>query len=381
MKKAVKYDFLIVGAGLFGCVCAKELTDRGCRVLVIDRRKHVGGNCAVRMVNGQPEHVYGPHIFHTDKKFIWDYLNDIEEFIPYKHRVVAVHGGLQYDFPINRLTLVKVFGENTVNVPFASSASPSNFEEAAVSRIGERLYRMFYHDYTAKQWGRDPTLLPAEIFSRVPVRFDYNDSYFNDKYTGVLSSNRLFEKLLNGASLKLNCAFNKRKHGEIARCIIYTGMVDEYENYCLGRLPYRSLRFEKRRVAPYENQGIAVVNFTDARPYTRTCEYGYMYGRSQIGGNRWYEYPIGEFDQKGRKTEPYYPLPTPEAKGLYHEYVELIEKDFEGQDTIIKFGGRLGSYQYINMDQAVEQALHLVEEIFTQNTFKKFRGENNYART
>lgn len=381
MREKKKYDFLIVGAGLFGCVCAKELTDRGCRVLVIDRRKHVGGNCAVRTVNGQPEHVYGPHIFHTDKKFIWDYLNDIEEFIPYKHRVVAVHGGLQYDFPINRFTLIKVFGENTVNVPFASSASPSNFEEAAVSRIGERLYRMFYHDYTAKQWGRDPTLLPAEIFSRVPVRFDYSDSYFNDKYTGVLSSNRLFEKLLNGASLKLNCAFNKRKHREIARGIIYTGMVDEYENYCLGRLPYRSLRFEKRRVAPYENQGIAVVNFTDARPYTRTCEYGYMYGRSQIGGNRWYEYPIGEFDQKGRKTEPYYPLPTPEAKGLYHEYVELIEKDFEGQDIIIKFGGRLGSYQYINMDQAVEQALHLVEEIFTQNTFKKFRGENSYART
>ena len=237
MKKE-KYDFLIVGAGLFGCVCAKELTDKGYRVLVIDRRRQIGGNCAVRSVDGRIEHMYGPHIFHTNDKTIWDYLNDIEPFVPYKHKVLAVNGGLQYDFPINRHTLIKVFGEHAVYLPNVNEKAFSNFEEAAISRIGEKLYRLFYHDYTFKQWGRDPKTLPAELFSRVPVRFDYDDSYFNDKYTGILDSNMLFEKLLKGASLRLNCPYNKRRHGKIARCIIYTGMVDEYKNYCFGRLPY-----------------------------------------------------------------------------------------------------------------------------------------------
>lgn len=376
-----RYDFLIVGAGLFGCVCAKELSDRGYNVLVVERRKHIGGNCAVRVVDGQVEHMYGPHIFHTNNKAIWDYLNDIEPFIPYKHRVIAVNGGLQYDFPINRHTLIKVLGEHAVYLPAFDENSFSNFEETAISRVGEKLYRLFYHDYTLKQWGRNPKTLPAELFSRVPVRFDFDDVYFNDKYTGILNSNILFKKMLKGVSLKINCPFNKRRHEKMARCIIYTGMIDEYMNYCLGRLPYRSLRFEKQAVEPYGNQGIAVVNYTDARPYTRTCEYGYMYGQFQKGGFRWFEFPIGMVDEKGKQTEPYYPLPIDSAKALYQKYIALAEQYMEGKDTKIFFGGRLGSYRYINMDQAVEAALELIEKLCIHNTIKIDKGENDDAGT
>lgn len=376
MKAKEMYDFLIVGAGLFGCVCAKELTERGYRVLVIDKRGQVGGNCAVTLSDGQIEHLYGPHIFHTDNKTIWDYLNDIEPLVPYRHKVVAVNHGLQYDFPINRCTLSKLFGDN-ICLPSTKEVQPSNFEEAAISRVGEKLYRLFYRDYTAKQWGRDPQTLPAEIFSRVPVRYDYNDCYFNDRYSGVIADNALFDKMLSGASVRLNCPYSAKKHAKIARYIIYTGMIDEFYQYRFGRLPYRSLRFERRKVALYENQGIAVVNYTDSRPYTRTCEYGYMYKQAQWGGFRWYEFPLGEYNARRQKTEPYYPLPTQAAQSLYQKYAALSQNEAGNGAANVCFGGRLGSYKYINMDQAVEQALQLVREICTPELLKNAKEKNN----
>ncbi len=357
-----KYDFLVVGAGLFGCVCAHELVKRGCKVLVVEKRGHTGGNCAVRTVKGKIQHMYGPHIFHTDDKRIWDYLNDVEAFVPYRHKVVAVNGGLQYDFPINRVTLCKVFGENA---PLFQGAGESarNFEEAARLKVGDKLYDLLYRYYTAKQWGREPKNLPSEIFSRVPVRLNFDDGYFNDRYTGVIGSNRLFDKLLDGATVKLNCAYSDKKHGGAAKRIIYTGMIDEFKHYRLGKLPYRSLRFVCRKVMPYENQGVAVINYTDSRPYTRSCEYGYMYGGRQTGGLRWYEYPLGELDARGKATEPYYPMPTAEAGALYEEYAALAKRDTP-DGVRVYFGGRLGEYKYINMDQAVERALKLVNEIY-----------------
>ena len=197
----------------------------------------------------------------------------------------------------------------------------------------------------------------------MPVRLNFDDGYFNDRYTGVIGSNRLFDKLLDGATVKLNCAYSDKKHGGAAKRIIYTGMIDEFKHYRLGKLPYRSLRFVCRKVMPYENQGVAVINYTDSRPYTRSCEYGYMYGGRQTGGLRWYEYPLGELDARGKATEPYYPMPTAEAGALYEEYAALAKRDTP-DGVRVYFGGRLGEYKYINMDQAVERALKLVNEIY-----------------
>jgi len=355
------YDFLIVGAGLYGCVCARELVKRGFKVLVIEKRNHIGGNCAVKTHKGVVEHIYGPHIFHTDNKATWDYLNDIEPFVPYRHKVIVVNNGLQYDFPINRNTLNKVLGYGR-KLPQRDDIVPQNFEEAAIGMIGKKLYNLFYRDYTAKQWGCDPKVFPAEILTRVPVREDCNNEYFNDKYMGVFSSNRIFLKLLKGATVKLNCAFDKSKHSYIAKKTIYTGMIDEYKNYCYGELPYRSLRFEKRKVKPFENQGIAVINYTDTRPYTRTTEYGYMYNEKQVGGDRWYEYPVAEYVQ-GKKVEPYYPMPTEQAQALYKKYFTIASRDDFRSGCVVYFGGRLGSYKYLNMDIVVEQALELIDKI------------------
>lgn len=363
LREKFKYDFLVVGAGLFGCVCAHELVKKGYKVLVVEKRGHIGGNCAVRVVNGKTVHMYGPHIFHTDDKFVWDYLNDVEAFVPYRHKVVAVNGGMQYEFPINRVTLGKVFGENAPLFPGVEPAA-RNFEEAARQKVGDKLYDLFYRFYTAKQWGREPNSLPPEIFSRVPVRLNFDDSYFNDRYTGVIGSNRLFDKLLKGATVKLNCAYSDKRHGGAAKSIIYTGMIDEFKRYRLGKLPYRSLKFVCRKVLPYDNQGVAVVNYTDSRPYTRTCEYGYMYDGCQTGGLRWYEYPLGELDAGGKATEPYYPMPTAEANDLYEEYAALAKRDMTDAGVRVYFGGRLGEYKYINMDQAVERALKLVNQIY-----------------
>jgi len=371
-ERKMKFDYLIVGAGLFGAVFAHEATKAGKKCLVIDKRNHIAGNIYCEKIEDINVHKYGAHIFHTSNKKIWNYVNEFAEFNNYINSPVARYKDELYNLPFNMNTFSKLWNIATPaeaktiiekQKADLNISEPKNLEEQALSLVGTDVYEKLIKGYTEKQWGRDCKDLPAFIIKRLPLRFIYDNNYFNDRYTGVIGSNRLFDKLLDGATVKLNCAYSDKKHGGAAKRIIYTGMIDEFKHYRLGKLPYRSLRFVCRKVMPYENQGVAVINYTDSRPYTRSCEYGYMYGGRQTGGLRWYEYPLGELDARGKATEPYYPMPTAEAGALYEEYAALAKRDTP-DGVRVYFGGRLGEYKYINMDQAVERALKLVNEIY-----------------
>ena len=366
MKKN-SYDYLVVGAGLYGAVFAYEAKKAGKDVLVIDRRDHIGGNVYCEDINGINVHKYGAHIFHTSNKKVWEYVNQFVEFNRYTNSPVANYKGELYNLPFNMNTFNKMWGVITPKEAMdkieqqkleAGITEPKNLEEQAISLVGKDIYEKLIKGYTQKQWGRACTELPAFIIKRLPVRMTYDNNYFNDLYQGIPIGgyNVLIEKLLDGVEVYLNEDYltAREKYQNIADKVIYTGPIDEYYNYCYGPLEYRSVRFETEEL-PMENyQGNAVINYTDAEtPYTRIIEHKHFeYGTQDttvISREYSAEWKVGD--------EPYYPVNNDKNAALYEKYAELASKE-----TNVKFGGRLGEYKYYDMDKVIESALDFVEK-------------------
>lgn len=362
-----KYDFLIVGSGLFGATFAHEAVKRGKRVLVIERRGHIGGNIYTEKQEGIDVHKYGAHIFHTSNKRVWDYVNSLVEFNNFVNSPVANYNGEMYNLPFNMNTFAKMFGISTPAQARAIiekqkseiAGEPQNLEEQAISLVGRDVYTKLIKGYTEKQWGRDCKELPSFIIKRLPVRYTYDNNYFNDRYQGIPCEGytALIERLLDGAEVLLNTDFlkDREKYLEAAGKCIYTGPIDEYFGYSLGKLEYRSLRFETELLDEENYQGVAVVNYTEREiPYTRIIEHKHFNFGTQPKTVITREYPTDW--EEG--MEPYYPVNNEKNDTLYAKYAEAAQK--EG----IYFGGRLAQYKYYDMDDTVEAALRLSDEIF-----------------
>ena len=361
-----KYDYLIVGSGLFGSVYAYEAAKKGKKYLVIDRRNHIGGNIYCEQKDSINIHKYGAHIFHTSNKEIWDYVNQFAVFNNYINSPVANYKGEIYNLPFNMNTFSKMWNITAPEEAAAKIAEqkavikdePKNLEEQAISLVGTDIYTKLIKGYTEKQWGRDCRELPAFIIKRLPVRYTYDNNYFNDRYQGIPIGgyNQIIEKLLENSKVELNVDFNKQrdKYQDIANKIIYTGPIDEYFNYKLGQLEYRGLRFETERIDKENYQGVAVMNFTAKEvPYTRIIEHKHFeFGKQPITYIT-REYPCDWHQGE----EAYYPVNDDKNQKLYKEYVKFAE----AEENVI-FGGRLAEYKYYDMDKVIESALNLVKK-------------------
>lgn len=359
-----KYDYLIVGAGLFGAVFAHEAKEAGKTCLVIDKRNHIAGNIYTDKVKDIDVHQYGAHIFHTSNETVWNYVNRFAKFNRYTNSPVANYKGEIYNMPFNMNTFNKLWGvvtpqEAQAKIEEQKAAyhveNPQNLEEQAISLIGPDVYTKLVKGYTEKQWGKRATELPSFIIKRLPVRFTYDNNYFNDDYQGipVEGYTKMIERMLDGVEVKLEEDFLKNREAfmEQADKIVYTGMIDEYYNYCYGELEYRSLNFETEVLEGVENyQGNAVVNYTEYEvPYTRIIEHKHFTYGTQPDTVITREYP--KTWSKG--DEPYYPMNDEKNLNLYEKYTELAEK----VGNVI-FGGRLGMYKYYDMDDTIEAALN-----------------------
>ena len=364
----MKYDTLIVGAGLYGAVFARELSDRGKRVLVIEKRNHVGGNVYTEDVEGIQVHVYGAHIFHTNDKKVWNYVNRFAEFNRYTNSPVANYRGELYSLPFNMYTFNKMWGVVTpqeaeakiaAQRAAAGIAEPKNLEEQAISLVGTDIYEKLVKGYTEKQWGRPCTELPAFIIRRLPVRFTFDNNYFNARYQGIPTEGytRLVERLLEGVEVRLGTDYFADKAGfdAMAETVVYTGAVDRYFNYCLGPLQYRSVRFETELLDTPNYQGNAVVNYTDREtPYTRIIEHKHF-----VFGTQPKTVVSREYSAEWKPgDEPYYPVNDTVNSALYLRYKELANRE----EKVI-FGGRLGEYRYYDMDAVIASALSRLEEL------------------
>lgn len=361
----MRYDYLIVGAGLFGSVFAHEMRKAGKRCLVVDRRGHAGGNIYCECVAGINVHKYGAHIFHTDNKRVWDYVSGFVEMNRYTNSPVARYGDELYNLPFNMNTFYQLWGVKTPaearekieeqRGQYAHIVEPQNLEEQALCLCGEDIYRKLIKGYTEKQWGRDARELPAFIIKRVPLRFTFDNNYFNDAYQGIPKGgyNGLTEALLEGVEVWLNTDFvaHREELCGLADKIVYTGCIDEFFDYCYGRLEYRSLRFESQRLAMRDFQGNAVVNYTSAEvPYTRIIEHKHFEYGEQEETVVTYEYP----DAFAPGKEPYYPVNDARNGELLRRYMALAAE----RDDVL-FGGRLGRYVYADMDDTIAAALEL----------------------
>lgn len=358
----MKYDYLIVGAGLFGSVFAREAMDKGKTCLVIDRRDHIGGNIYTEEMEGIQVHRYGAHIFHTSDRKIWNYINRFTEFNHYINSPIAVYKNELYNLPFNMNTFSKMWNIRTPQeakqiiseqIRNLNITNPANLEEQALSLVGTDVYEKLVKGYTEKQWGRSCKDLPAFIIRRLPLRFTYDNNYFNDRYQGIPMEGytAVIEKLLKGADIRTGTDFLKERkaYDKIAGKVVFTGMIDEYYEYRLGALAYRSVRFETEVLDCDNYQGNAVVNYTDREiPYTRIIEHKHFaFGQQKktvISREYSSEWKVGD--------EPYYPVNDADNSKLYEEYRKLAEKE----ENVI-FGGRLGSYRYYDMDQVIGSAL------------------------
>jgi len=364
------YDYLIVGAGLYGAVCAYELNKKGYKCLVIDKRNHLAGNIYTKNVEGINVHEYGAHIFHTSDKYIWDYINQFAEFNNYVNSPIARYKNELYNLPFNMNTFTKLWPD--VYTPADAMRrieeekqnyhveNPQNLEEQAINLVGNTIYEKLIKGYTAKQWGRPCNELPAFIIKRLPVRFTFDNNYFNDRYQGIPIGGytKIIEKMLNGIDIRLNCDFFKNKEALIkeSKNIIYTGAIDEYYDYKFGHLEFRTVRFETSVLDMPNYQGNAVVNYTEYEvPYTRIIEHKHF-----------------EFDTTSPKTviskeyskkfepgdEPYYPVNNEFNNELFQKYKELSLKEKN-----VYFGGRLGMYKYFDMDDTIIEALKFINSL------------------
>ncbi len=361
------YNFLIVGSGLFGSVFAHEAKTRGKSVLVLERRNHTGGNIYCEKKDGINIHKYGAHIFHTDYKDVWDYVNQFVEFNNFINSPVANYKGELYNLPFNMNTFSKMWGVVTPAEAAAKIAEqrkaitgePKNLEEQAISLIGTDVYTKLIKGYTEKQWGRNCTELPAFIIQRLPVRYTFDNNYFNDRYQGIPVGgyNKLIDALLEGVEVRLDVDYNQHReeYQDIAETVIYTGPIDAYFNYSLGQLEYRGLRFETERLEEENYQGVAVVNYTEREvAYTRSIEHKHFEFGKQPVTYVTKEYPA---DWKPGE-EAYYPINNDKNQKLYTQYLELAKKE---QNVI--FGGRLAEYKYYDMDDVIKSALETVKTV------------------
>ncbi len=363
------YDYLIVGAGLYGATFAREAIDHGKKCIVIDKRPHIGGNVYCEEIEGITVHKYGAHIFHTDRKDIWEYVNRFVRFLPYTHKVTARNGEQAYSMPFNMHTFQQMWGVTTPEEAKAKIKEqrkeipkPANLEEQAISLVGKDIYETLIKGYTEKQWGRPCKSLPAAIIKRIPLRFEYDDRYFTDQYQGIPEGgyNRLVEKLLEGSTVITSLSYQKliAAFPNVAGKIIYSGAIDQFFDYNLGRLEYRSLQFEEEVIEEPDFQGQAVVNYCDTEtPYTRIIEHKHFAGQQSKKTVITREYP--EDWRPGK--EPYYPVNDERSMELYRKYLELA-KDYPN----IIFGGRLGEYRYYDMDDVIAAALEKAKEILAK---------------
>lgn len=362
----ISYDYLIVGAGLYGAVCARELTNAGKRCLVIDRRSHIAGNIYTECISDIHVHTYGAHIFHTNSKDIWEYVNRFAEFNHYINSPVAVYKDELYNLPFNMNTFSRMWGIRTPAEAKAIISSqiealhidtPRNLEEQALSLVGTDVYTKLVKGYTEKQWGRDCKDLPAFIIKRLPCRFTYDNNYFNDRYQGIPIGGytAMVEKMLQDVDILLNTDYHSfiQKHPNTAENIIYTGCIDEFFNYRLGTLQYRSVHFETEEL-PIDNfQGNAVVNYTDREvPYTRIIEHKHFeFGKQPT------TVISREFSTEWKPgMDPYYPVNDADNLSLYEKYLELAK-----EYPHVFFGGRLGQYRYYDMDKVIQAALDFIK--------------------
>lgn len=367
------FDWLIVGAGFAGSVLAERLASQLKQsVLIIDRRPHIGGNAYDCYDDaGVLMHRYGPHIFHTNSAEIFSYLSNFTEWHPYEHRVRAQVNGRLLPIPINRTTLNMLYGLQLTSEEEAEAFYQSRREEVdviktsedvVVDRVGRELYELFFRGYTRKQWGVDPSKLDKSVTARVPTRVNTDDRYFGDNYQFMPKQGytRMFERMLDNPriSVMVQTDFNKIKNVVPYRNLVFTGAIDEYFDRCLGRLPYRSLRFEHVTLDKPKHQNVAVVNYPGSEPFTRVSEYKHLTGQEHHRTTVTYEYPCDIGD-------PYYPIPCEENRALYRKYQALAAKQ-----AGVHFVGRLATYQYYNMDQVVGQAL---------STFRRIRDVHSSA--
>ena len=363
-----KYDYLIVGAGLFGSIFAYEANKKGKKCLVIDKRPNIGGNIYTEKQEGINVHKYGAHIFHTSIKEVWDYINSFAEFNRYTNSPVARYKNELYNLPFNMNTFNKLWGVITPKEAQAKIEEekaeaeikePKNLEEQAISLIGKTIYEKLVKGYTEKQWGKKATELPSFIIKRLPVRYTYDNNYFNDTYQGIPIGGytQIIEKMLSGIDVKLNCDFfeNREELENIATKIIFTGSIDEYYNYKFGELEYRSLKFETEILDEPNYQGNAVVNYTEYEiPYTRIIEHKWF----EINDSNPKTIITREYPEKWSKgKEPYYPINNEKNNELYKKYLNLAENDKK-----VIFGGRLGQYKYYDIDKIVKEALDLTKK-------------------
>lgn len=360
-----KYDFLVVGCGIFGAVFAQKKTEEGKKVIIIDKRSHIGGNCYTENINGINIHKYGPHIFHTNSQTVWDYVNRFASFNNFRNRPKVKFKNKIYSFPVNLMTLYQIYGVQTpaeakrkLEHIAVSYERADNLEDWILSKVGAEIYEIFFKGYTKKQWRKSPRELPASIIKRLPIRFTFNEDYFDDIYQGIPIGGytRIFEQLISKAEVKLNTDYLLDKHywDNVSEKIIYTGKIDEYFDYKFGCLEYLGLRFENELLEG-DYQGNAVVNYTEESiPFTRIIEHKHFEYKELPHTIITKEFPV-EYDKTGI---PYYPVNTPRNNALYESYKNEVAKI-----PNLYIGGRLGYYKYLNMDEAILSALELSQSI------------------
>ena len=366
---APAYDYLIVGCGLFGATFARLATDAGKRCLIVERRPHIGGNCYTEKLEGINVHRYGAHIFHTSNKAVWAFVNRFAEFNNYINSPKAISGDKLYSLPFNMNTFYELWQTRTpeqARQKIASqrfSGEPTNLEEQALSLVGKDIYETMIRDYTRKQWGKDPRELPAFIIKRLPLRFTYDNNYFSDRYQGIPIGGytALFDALLEGIEVRLNVDYfaDRTALGRLAHKVVYTGCIDQYFDYALGRLEYRSLEFDNAVVETDNFQGNAVINYCDTREsFTRIIEHKHFEGSNSPVTVITREFPR----PCSGDAIPYYPVNDAHNQGLYRRYQELAQ----ATENVI-FGGRLSEYKYMDMHVVIESAMN------------RFRSESRQA--
>ena len=362
------YDYLIVGSGFFGSICARELTDSGKKVCVIENRNHIGGNCYTSNRDGINVHDYGPHIFHTSNERVWEWINQYVEFNDFTLRPVANYKGEIYSLPFNMWTFSKLWdithpyeAKEIIEEQSSYIDEPQNLEEQAIKLVGRDVYEKLIKGYTEKQWRKEATELPKEIIKRLPVRFTYDNNYFNDKYQGIPIGGytQIFDKLLEGIDVKLETDFftsELPKHKKV----IYTGPIDRYFDYKFGELEYKTTKFEHKKIDTDNYQGVVMMNYTDKEiPFTRTIEHKHFENIESESTWVTWEFPT---EYVANETEPYYPVNDKENTKIYKKYKKLADKEKN-----VIFGGRLAEYKYYDMHQVIESALDFTKTIIDDN--------------
>ena len=363
----MSYDYIRVGSGFFGSICAYELTKKGYKCLVLEKRNHIGGNCYTENKDGIHIHTYGPHIFHTSNEKVWEWINQFTTFNNFTLRPVANYKGEIYSLPFNMWTFNKLWdvthpyqAKKIIKEQSSEIDEPKNLEEQAIKLVGKDVYEKLIKGYTTKQWRKDPKELPKEIIKRLPVRFNYDNNYFNDKYQGIPVGGytQIFNRLLEGIEVKLNIDYlqDKKYWDTQANKVIYTGPIDAFYDYQFGELEYKTTEFKHEKLDVDNYQGVVMMNYTDVDvPYTRIIEHKHFDPIECDYTWITYEHPT---EYKANQTEPYYPVNDEVNNKKYFQY-----KNLANQEPNIIFGGRLAEYKYYDMHQVIESALNFIKTI------------------